>query len=145
MLKKLALLLISTTLFFQGAIADIINIGIYHHRKITSFTFQTEEGSYSVFTEHGKLLELDSTELLTLQFSNNTIIVCFYILSRCFFTLIKKCIFLIHPPKHQQHQLIWTITLYSHKTPQPVGIIHSYTLLKTKNSNIFNTHPTPTL
>ena len=71
MFKGLTIFIVFTTLLFQSAAADIINIGIYHNSKITSFTFHPIEGSYSVFTEHGKLLELDNSELLELQFSNN--------------------------------------------------------------------------
>ncbi len=71
MLKGLATVLIFITLFFQHTSAEIINIGIYHNSKITAFAFHPEEGSYSVFTEHGKLLDLDKSELLELRFSNN--------------------------------------------------------------------------
>jgi len=71
MFKGLTIFIVFTALLFQSAAADIINIGIYHNSKITSFTFHPIEGSYSVFTEHGKLLELDNSELLELQFSNN--------------------------------------------------------------------------
>ena len=73
MFKGLTIFIVFTTLLFQSAAADIINIGIYHNSKITSFTFHPIEGSYSVFTEHGKLLELDNSELLELQFSNNSV------------------------------------------------------------------------
>jgi len=73
MFKGLAILFFFTVLLFNSAVADIINIGIYHNSKITSFAFHPEEGNYSVFTEHGKLLELDNSELLELKFSNNGI------------------------------------------------------------------------
>jgi stage II sporulation protein D len=73
MLKGLSILIIFTTLLFQSAAADIINIGIFHNSKITSFSFLPVEGSYSVFTEHGKLLDLDNSELLQLKFSNNSV------------------------------------------------------------------------
>ena len=73
MFRSLAILLVFITLLFQSATADIINIGISHKSRITSFSFHPEEGSYSVFTEHGKLLELDNSELLELTFNNNSI------------------------------------------------------------------------
>ncbi len=58
---------------FQATFAEIINIGIYHNAKITSFIFHPEEGTYSVFTEQGKLLDLDKSELLELKYVNNRI------------------------------------------------------------------------
>ena len=73
MFRSSAILIVFITLLFQSAAADIINIGIYHHSKITSFAFHPEEGSYSVFTEHGKLLDLDNSELLELTFNNNSV------------------------------------------------------------------------
>lgn len=73
MFRGLAILIVFITLLFQSAVANIINIGIYHKSKITSFSFHPEEGSYSVFTEHGKLLEIDNSELLELTFNDNNI------------------------------------------------------------------------
>lgn len=73
MFKSLAAFLVFTTLLFQSAKADMINIGIYHNSKITSFNFQPAEGSYTVFTEHGKLLELDNNTSLNIQFNNNKV------------------------------------------------------------------------
>ncbi|MDG1477457.1 MAG: SpoIID/LytB domain-containing protein [Vicingaceae bacterium] len=73
MLKGLATLFVFTTLMLQSTSADIINIGIYHNSKITAFNFQPAEGSYTVFTEHGKLLEIDNTTSLNLKFSNNKV------------------------------------------------------------------------
>jgi stage II sporulation protein D len=46
----------------------MVNIGIYHKSKITSFVFQPEQGIYSVFTEKGKLLDLDNSEILEVKY-----------------------------------------------------------------------------
>ncbi len=60
---------------FHHAYSEIINIGIYHNSKITSFIFHPEEGIYSVFTEDGKLLDLDKSDILEVKFSNNQILI----------------------------------------------------------------------
>jgi len=57
----------------QLSFAEIVNIGIYHNSKITSFIFHPEEGNYIVFTEQGKLLELDKSELLEIKYINNRV------------------------------------------------------------------------
>lgn len=73
MFKGLTTLLVLFTLLFQPVTAEIINIGIYHKSKITAFAFHPIEGSYSVFTEHGKLLDLDKSELLELKYNNGSV------------------------------------------------------------------------
>ena len=73
MLKALSTFIILTALLFQNSYAEIINIGIYHNSKITGFVFHPEVGSYSVFTEHGKLLDIDKSDLLELKYVNNKI------------------------------------------------------------------------
>ena len=70
--KALILFTILFSLTHIG-IAEIVNIGIYHNSKITSFVFHPEEGEYAVFTEKGKLLTLDKSELLELKYVNNKI------------------------------------------------------------------------
>ena len=72
MLRITVILFIFITLP-QRISAEIVNIGIYHNSKITSFVFHPEEGNYSVFTEQGKLLDIDKTELLELKYVNNQI------------------------------------------------------------------------
>jgi len=73
--KLLAIFLFSIPILFQVVFAEIINIGIQHKSKITSFIFHPEEGTYSVFTEQGKLLDLDKSDLLELKYVNNKIII----------------------------------------------------------------------
>ena len=73
MLKKIVIALICYLFAFQQLSAEIVNIGIYHKSKITSIIFHPVEGSYSVFTEQGKLLDLDKSELLELKYANDKI------------------------------------------------------------------------
>ena len=75
MLKIIVTLLILIPSLFQTYSAEIINIGIYHKSKVTSFIFHPEEGSYSVFTEQGKLVDIDKSELLEIKYSNGKIII----------------------------------------------------------------------
>jgi stage II sporulation protein D len=70
----LKVILIKTFLLFflfQNSFAEIVNIGIFHTKKITSFVFLPEEGSYSVFTENGKLIDIDNSEVLELTYFDN--------------------------------------------------------------------------
>jgi stage II sporulation protein D len=72
-LKKIFIISIVLLLISKKGYTEIVNIGIYHKTKITSFVFHPEEGSYSVFTEQGKLLDLDKSELLELKYVNNKV------------------------------------------------------------------------
>lgn len=73
MFKKLIILISIVFFLIQLSFAEIVNIGIYHNSKITSFIFHPEEGNYIVFTEQGKLLELDKSELLEIKYINNRV------------------------------------------------------------------------
>ncbi len=53
--------------------AEMVNIGIYHQTKITSFVFHPDDGNYGVFTEKGKLIDIDKGEILEVKFKNNLI------------------------------------------------------------------------
>lgn len=66
-------LLISLLIFCHFTKAEIINIGIYHKSKITSFVFHPVKGSYSVFTDKGKLVNIDNGEILEVKYNNNSI------------------------------------------------------------------------
>lgn len=71
MLKtNLLILLLISSLFAKN---EIINIGIYHKSKITSFVFHPVNGTYSVFTEKGKLINIDNGEVIEVKYSNNNI------------------------------------------------------------------------
>ncbi len=72
MIKTLVIFLIAF-LSYLSASAEMINIGLYHKYKVTSFIFHPEQGNYSVFTEKGKLLEADKGEVLELHFSSSGI------------------------------------------------------------------------
>ncbi|MBL4592703.1 MAG: SpoIID/LytB domain-containing protein [Flavobacteriales bacterium] len=73
MFRAIVISCIITATFFQIASAEIVNIGIYHKHKITSFVFHPEEGSYSVFTEQGKLIDIDKSDILELKYVNNQV------------------------------------------------------------------------
>ena len=73
MLKKISIILILTLCFLQKNLAEIVNIGIYHKSKISSFVFLPKEGNYSVFTEKGKLIDIDKSDVLELTYLNNLI------------------------------------------------------------------------
>jgi stage II sporulation protein D len=75
MLKNYLILTITFILSALASTAEIVNIGIYNTNNISSIIFHPEEGNYIVFTEKGKLLELDKTDLLELKLSNNQIII----------------------------------------------------------------------
>ena len=62
-------------MLFQNVYSEIVNIGIFHGNKITSFIFLPEEGSYTVFTNKGKLLDIDNSEVLELKYVNNEIVI----------------------------------------------------------------------
>lgn len=71
MIKGLSIFCVIILMLIQHTYAELVNIGIYHKSKITSFIFHPEEGNYSVFTEQGKLLDLDKSELLELTYEND--------------------------------------------------------------------------
>jgi stage II sporulation protein D len=71
--KALAILSVVLSTILQSVSAEIVNIGIYHTRKMTAFVFHPEEGNYSVFTEQGKLLDIDNSDLLEIRYVNNHI------------------------------------------------------------------------
>lgn len=53
----------------------MINIGILDKKPITSFVFHPQEGKYIVYTESGKLMELENTDIIELSFRNNKVFV----------------------------------------------------------------------
>ena len=55
--------------------AEIVNIGILHQSKITSFIFSPQFGSYTIYTENGKLAEIENDEIIQLSYSNGEIFV----------------------------------------------------------------------
>ncbi|MBW6481993.1 MAG: SpoIID/LytB domain-containing protein [Vicingaceae bacterium] len=74
-MKKAILLLFLLSLFIQTAFAEMLNIGILDKQAVTSFIFYPQEGKYIVYTESGKLEEIDNTEIIELSFWNNKITV----------------------------------------------------------------------
>lgn len=60
-------------LLFKYATAEILNIGILDKQAIASFIFYPQEGKYIIYTENGKLEEIDNTEIIEISFWNNKI------------------------------------------------------------------------
>lgn len=72
-MKKILFLLI--LLQFGTARAEFINIGIFHSKKINSFDFSIRAGKYAIYTETGKLKELDSKSKLSIQFTAGKLVI----------------------------------------------------------------------
>jgi stage II sporulation protein D len=53
--------------------AENINIGILSHYKITRFSLTPKKGSYAVFADNQKLIELQLNDLLLLTYSNGRV------------------------------------------------------------------------
>lgn len=66
-------LFIITIIFSFPSKAELVNIGIYHKSKITSFVFHPAKGTYSVFTEKGKIMNIDNGEIVEVKYTNNGI------------------------------------------------------------------------
>lgn len=66
---------ISFLLFFVAftAKAELINIGILDKQAVTSFIFYPQEGKYVVYTESGKLLDIDNTEIIEISYRNQKV------------------------------------------------------------------------
>ncbi len=73
MLKQIAILVSFIFLLGKFSYAEIVNIGIYNTNNINSLVFHPEEGSYSIFTEQGKLMDIDNTDLLEIKYHNHEI------------------------------------------------------------------------
>lgn len=52
----------------------MLNIGILTNKKVSSFIFSPQVGSYNIYTENGKLLEISIEDIVQLSYSNNAII-----------------------------------------------------------------------
>jgi stage II sporulation protein D len=55
--------------------AEMINIGILHQTKVTSFIFSPQFGSYTIYTENGKLAEIANDEIIQLNYNNGEIVI----------------------------------------------------------------------
>ena len=58
-MKKLFLIFFISTLAITVR-AEFINIGIFYSKDIQSFQFQVRAGKYTLYSEHGKIKELDN-------------------------------------------------------------------------------------
>ena len=76
MIKLRFIILFSSILLsWQVIHAEIINIGILHNKKINSFIFSPQTGSYTVYTEKGILTTLDNSNILELSYRNKMIVI----------------------------------------------------------------------
>lgn len=55
--------------------AEVLNIGVLTNKKVASFIFSPQVGSYNIYTENGKLAEISIEDIVQLTYSNNSIIV----------------------------------------------------------------------
>ena len=53
--------------------AELINIGILDKQAVTSFVFYPQVGKYVVYTESGKLLDIDNTEIIEISYRNQKV------------------------------------------------------------------------
>ena len=72
LLRKITILIL---LFFVviTAKAELINIGILDKQAVTSFVFYPQIGKYVVYTESGKLLDIDNTEIIEISYRNQKV------------------------------------------------------------------------
>lgn len=62
--------------FFQHhLVAEILNVGILDKQPVTSFVFYPQEGKYIIYTELGKLEEIDHTEIIEISLNNNKVMI----------------------------------------------------------------------
>ena len=71
-MSRLFLLLLSL-FFFLKAEAEFINIGIHTSKNVKSFEFYVKAGKYSLFTEFGKLIEIDSKSAIRVEYVENKV------------------------------------------------------------------------
>lgn len=57
----------------QAAKADFINIGIFYSKDIQSFEFQVRAGKYTLYSEQGKVKELNNTTPIQVSFNSSKI------------------------------------------------------------------------
>ena len=71
MLRTLFLFL--TCLLLQKANAEFINIGVLASKKVTSIDFSTRAGNYAIYTEKGKLKDLNSKAIIRVEYKGGQI------------------------------------------------------------------------
>jgi len=73
MLKKRLLPFLLLLISVQFCSAEILNIGVLYNKKVKSFIFSPQIGSYTVYTEKGVLATLDNNEILEISYLNKKI------------------------------------------------------------------------
>lgn len=71
-MSKIYTLFIALILFLEVN-AEFINIGIHKSKNIQSFEFSVRAGKYTIFTEYGKLTELDSKSTIVVDYVDDKI------------------------------------------------------------------------
>ncbi|MFT6200783.1 MAG: stage II sporulation protein D, partial [Vicingaceae bacterium] len=66
-MRKLLSLLV-TLVFFLSLHAEFINIGVFASKTVNSFDFSVRAGKYALFSESGKIKELDSKSSLSIKY-----------------------------------------------------------------------------
>jgi stage II sporulation protein D len=66
-MRKLLSLLV-TLVFFLSAHAEFINIGVFASKTVNGFDFSVRAGKYALFSESGKIKELDSKSSLSIKY-----------------------------------------------------------------------------
>ena len=67
--------LLFAVLFSFGVHAEFINIGIFASQKVESFDFSIRAGKYALFTESGKVKELNSKNILNVSYEEGYLVV----------------------------------------------------------------------
>lgn len=71
-------LLIGSLLFCQSLFAEFINIGILKSEKSKSIVFHVRAGQYAIFTENGKLADVDSKSDVKLKLNEGLVSVHYH-------------------------------------------------------------------
>jgi len=58
---------------WNTSFAELLNIGVLYQKKVTSFVFSPQSGDYIVYTNKGKLTQIDNSEVLELSYKKNLI------------------------------------------------------------------------
>ena len=68
MIKKQLIPFLILLLLVQFSSAEILNIGVMYNKKITTFIFSPEMGTYTVYTDKGVLITLDNSQIIEVTY-----------------------------------------------------------------------------
>jgi stage II sporulation protein D len=72
MVRTLSLIFLLSIIL--SAKAEFINIGVFHSKKIESFHFSIRAGKYAVFTERGKLKEINAKSDISVTYKDGVLV-----------------------------------------------------------------------